>query len=208
MVHLHIRVFGSIANPHVPPLYISDKLLAREITYETIGKGLTKVLKEKKKLIWPSFPIKCGSFDLANFNHAIKESENMEALRLHTFLKRKFDPHKVANNITTMVKLKPYNHEDNDFEDLLQLSKSFEQAFDWAKVNLSPENFERFRELRNERLAIIPLQLLKIKDKPTPSVTFNSEGPSSRTVSQVNTEKIPNTGKAQEIENIVESSRK
>ena len=68
----------------------------------------------------------------------------MEALQLHTLPKRKFDLEKVAYDITTTVKLKPYNHEDNYFEDLLQSAKSFEQAFEWAKVNLSPKKFERF----------------------------------------------------------------
>lgn len=115
----YIRDFCSTSDPHVLPLYVYNKLLAREIAHQTVGKDLTKVLKENKKLLWHSFPIKCGSFALANFNHAIKESINMEALRLHTLLKRQFDPDKVSHNITIAVKLKPYNHEDNDFEDLL-----------------------------------------------------------------------------------------
>lgn len=29
----YIRVFGSTVDPHVLPLYVSDKLLAREISY-------------------------------------------------------------------------------------------------------------------------------------------------------------------------------
>ena len=132
----------------------------------------------------------------------------MEALGLHTLPKIKFNLDKVAHNIITAVKLNPKNHEDNDFEDLLQSAKSFEQAFEWAKVNLSLEKFERFREFRNERLEVIPMHVLKIKDKPTPSVIVNSEGPSSRIVSQVNTEKTLDMGKAQEIDNIIESSRK
>ena len=122
--------------------------------------------------------------------------------------KRQFDPDKVAHNITTAVKCKPYNHEDNDFEDLLQSANSFKKAFEWAKTNLSPEFFERFPEFRNERLEVIPMHLLKIEDKPTPSVNINSEGPSSRTVSQVNTEKTPDTGKSKETYNTTESSRK
>ena len=32
-IFTYIRVFGSQANPHVLPLYIPDKLLAREIAY-------------------------------------------------------------------------------------------------------------------------------------------------------------------------------
>ena len=54
----YIRVFGSTVNPHVLPLYVSDKLLAMEFTYQTIGKDLTKVLKENKKLLWSPFLVK------------------------------------------------------------------------------------------------------------------------------------------------------
>ena len=48
----YVRVFGSTAPPHVLPLYIPDKLLAREISYQTCGEGgLTKYLKDKNKAI-------------------------------------------------------------------------------------------------------------------------------------------------------------
>ena len=88
----YIRVFGSTADPHVLPLYVSDKLLAREIAYQTVGKGLTKVLKDGKNSLWPTFPIKCDSFTLANFVHATKESTEMEALRIYTFSYKAIQP--------------------------------------------------------------------------------------------------------------------
>lgn len=90
---------------------------------------------------------------MENFNHAIKESVSMERLRLHTLPKRQFDPNEVAYN--------------------------FEQSFEWERVNLSPGDFGNLQEFRNRRLEIILIHLLKIEDKPTPSVTVNSEGPSS-----------------------------
>jgi len=50
----YVRVFGSTASAHVLPLYILDKLLAREIAYQTCREGgLNKDLKDKKKAIWP-----------------------------------------------------------------------------------------------------------------------------------------------------------
>ena len=43
----YVRVFGSFASPHVLPLYVPDKLIAREISYQTCGDGgLTKELKD------------------------------------------------------------------------------------------------------------------------------------------------------------------
>lgn len=173
-----------------------------------MGKGLTKLLKENKKLLWPYFPIRCGSFSLTNFNHAIKESISLESLRLHTMPKMQFDLNKIAYNITIVVKIKPYNHEANDFEDLLQSAESFKQSFEWARKNLSPEYFESFQEFRNKKPKIIMLHLLKIEDKPTPSVTVNGEGPNSHIKSQVDTRKALDTRKAQDSENIAKSSRK
>ena len=84
-------------------------------------------MKESKKLLWSSFPIRCGSFSLENFNHAIKELVSLESLRFHTLPRRQFDQDKIAYNITTTIKIKPYNDEANDFEDLLQSAQSFEQ---------------------------------------------------------------------------------
>ena len=38
----YIRVFGSQARPHVLPLYIPDKLLAREVAYQINVDGVTQ----------------------------------------------------------------------------------------------------------------------------------------------------------------------
>ena len=56
----YVRIYGSPIAPHVLPLYVPSKLLAREVSYQTVGNGLTKSLKEAKKSISPSFPICCG----------------------------------------------------------------------------------------------------------------------------------------------------
>lgn len=67
----YVRVLGSSASPHVLPLYVPDKLMAREIAYQTCGEGgLTKYLKDKKKAIWPQFPVAYGAFSLFDVGHA------------------------------------------------------------------------------------------------------------------------------------------
>ena len=176
----YIRVYGSTTDPHALPLYVSNKLLAREIAHQIVRKGLTKTLKDNKKSLWPPFPIRCGSFSLENFNHANKELLNLESLRFHTLPKRQFDPEKVAQNVTIALKVKPFIHEAHEFEDFLQSAESFKQAFDWGKVNLSHGDFERFQEFRNQRLETIQLHFLRTNDKPMPSVNINMEGPNSR----------------------------
>jgi len=35
----YVRVFGSVASPHILPLYVPDKLLAREVAYQTCREG-------------------------------------------------------------------------------------------------------------------------------------------------------------------------
>ena len=45
----YIRIFGSLAKPHVLPLYVPDKLLARELTYQITTKGTSKTLRNSKK---------------------------------------------------------------------------------------------------------------------------------------------------------------
>jgi len=69
----YIRIFGSEAFPHVLPMYVSDKLMAREIAYPAVGNGLTKTLREMKKSLWPKFPLQCVSFTLLIYGHAYKE---------------------------------------------------------------------------------------------------------------------------------------
>ena len=77
----YIRVFGSTVPAHVLPLYIPDKLLAQEIAYQTCSEGgLTKDLKNKKKAIWPQFPVTCGAFSLFDVGHAFGEVENVTCL--------------------------------------------------------------------------------------------------------------------------------
>lgn len=52
----YIRVFGSTTRPHVLPLYIPDKLLARELAYQITTAGTSKTLRTSKKHLWPIFP--------------------------------------------------------------------------------------------------------------------------------------------------------
>ena len=69
----YIRDFWSIIALHVLPYYVLDKLLAREIAYQTMGDGITKTLKEQKKSIWPTFLVQCGAFTLHDYGHVTKE---------------------------------------------------------------------------------------------------------------------------------------
>lgn len=67
VIFTYVQVYGSLEPPRVIPLYVPDKLLAREVAYHTIGDGLTKTLNESKKSLWPAFPLQCGVCELHDF---------------------------------------------------------------------------------------------------------------------------------------------
>lgn len=112
-----IIVFGSIEAPQVLPYYVRDKLLTREIPYQIAGDGLTKALKEMKIYFWPTFPLQCSSFILHDYGNVTKEIENITSLKLATIAGQQFDPNKVANDFTTMVKIGHFTNEEDPFGD-------------------------------------------------------------------------------------------
>ncbi len=74
------------------PLYVPDKLTAREIAYHTyrIG-GMSRELKNSKKTIWPQFLVIYEAFALFDLGHAFKEVDNMLSLHLLKFQGRQYD---------------------------------------------------------------------------------------------------------------------
>ena len=84
----YIRLFSSLANPHVLPLYIPDKLLARELAHHITVEGMSRTLRDSKKHICLTFPLQCGAFTLHDFKHEEKEAEKLKLLKLATIPKR------------------------------------------------------------------------------------------------------------------------
>lgn len=75
--------------------------------------------------MWPIFPIRCGIFNLHDYKHAEKEVKKIQMLNLSTIQNRKYDPRKVAYNVTAQAKLSKFNHEVDDFVDLFASAKIF-----------------------------------------------------------------------------------
>ena len=113
----YVRVFGSITDPHVLPLYIVDKLLAKEVAYQIMEKGMSRNLKDSKKQLWPPFPLRCGTYSLHDFKHAEKEADKTKDLSLAVIPKRQYGPNKVAFNFTTQIKVNKFLHEKDEFDD-------------------------------------------------------------------------------------------
>ena len=66
---------------------------------------MSRNLKESKNQMWPTFPLRCGTYSLHDFKHAKKEVEKIKILKLAVIPKRQYDPKAVAYNFTTQVKL-------------------------------------------------------------------------------------------------------
>jgi hypothetical protein len=47
----YIRIFGCVATPHLLPRYVPNKLVLREITYQTMSKGITRALIQNSKKV-------------------------------------------------------------------------------------------------------------------------------------------------------------
>jgi hypothetical protein len=53
--YTYIRVYGNSKAPHLLPKYVPDRLLIWEISYQTMGTGITSLLSGSSKNIWPTF---------------------------------------------------------------------------------------------------------------------------------------------------------
>lgn len=158
----YVRVFGSDDRPHVLPLYISDKLLAREIAYQLTSAGVTKTLKNSKKQIWPPFPLRCGIYTLHDYKHAKKEAEKINILNLGTLPNRRFDPNKVVYNVLEQEKLTKIEHKKDELDDLFSSAKLLFQVQAIAKMRYHNDRLVEFNKLREQRLQTLPLDLLAI----------------------------------------------
>ena len=140
----YIRVFGSIFDPHVLPLYVPDKLLAQEISYQLTEKGMSRCLKNSKKLMWPTFSFNCGTYTLNDFKHAEKEVLKIRDLKLAIVPGRQYDPDKVAFDFTTLVQIAKFEHEADDFDYLFVSIEKFSQVYDLAKSKFQAEDMNKF----------------------------------------------------------------
>jgi len=61
----YIIFYGNIGSPHILSIYVPDRLLIREIAYQTMEIDITYVLSGRIKKLWPTFPINIGRYTLS-----------------------------------------------------------------------------------------------------------------------------------------------
>jgi hypothetical protein len=92
----YIRVFGSSISPHSLPRFLPNRLVCREVAYQTVAGGIIKELKSAQKNVWLTFPIHVGIFTLLDFSHSKVEAMSLEDVKLVDIEFKKHDPHNIV----------------------------------------------------------------------------------------------------------------
>jgi len=124
----YVRLFGSLTEPHVLTLYVPDKYLVQELAYQFTVEGTSRTLRDSKKHMWPTFPLRCKIYTLHDYKHAEKKTDKIEMLNLATIPNRQYDPRQIIYNITSQDKLAKFDHKVDDFDDLFPSPKSLFQV--------------------------------------------------------------------------------
>jgi hypothetical protein len=94
----YIKVFGCSVPPHALPRFLPDRLVCREVAYQTVTRGISKELKAAQKKVWPTFPIQVGMFSLLDFGHSKVEAATLNDVKLVDIEFKRHDPHKIVEN--------------------------------------------------------------------------------------------------------------
>jgi len=74
------------------------------------------------------------SLDLDNYNHDLLEVKQIEDMQLPAIPPRQYNPKKVILDFTTQVKIIPFSHEPDDFDDLFETCESYRQVEHLAQI--------------------------------------------------------------------------
>ena len=152
----YILVFGSLTHPHVFPLFVPDKLLAKEISYQTVGQGLTKIIRDATKTVQPCFPIPCGTYILENFKNSLLEIEQLKVLCFPLVPNQYFDPNGVAKDVTSRLKLKPFSNKPDKFDYLFEIVPEYSIVERLAPDRLTPDELINFKQYHHKRITHLP----------------------------------------------------
>jgi hypothetical protein len=164
----YIRVFGCSVPPHALPKFLPDRLVCREVSYQTVTGGINKELKVAQKKVWPTFPLWVGMFSLLDFGHSKVEAAALEDVKLVNIEFKRHDPHIIMDNHLAQYNMKRYVHENSPHDEVFRGVKSYEEVMNRVQ-NLSPDqqaNFFSFQRHRRNNLLKI-LQGESVATSPT-----------------------------------------
>jgi hypothetical protein len=66
----YIIFYGCFSSSHDLPRFFTNRIIYREVAYQTVYVGITKELKVTQKRVWPTYPIQVGEYSLLDLRHA------------------------------------------------------------------------------------------------------------------------------------------
>jgi hypothetical protein len=151
----YIRVFGCSVPPHALPQFLPDRLVCREVVYQTVVGGINKELKATQKKVWPTFPIQVGMFTLLDFGHSKVEVAALEDVKLVDIEFKKHDPHKIVENHLAQFNMKWYMHENSPYDEIFRGVRSYEEVQDRFQT-LPPDQQVGFLSFQKHRRNSLP----------------------------------------------------
>jgi hypothetical protein len=151
----YIRVFGCSVPPHALPKFLPDRLVCREVSYQTVMGGIGKELKAAQKKVWPTFPLQVGKFSLLNFGHSKVEATTLEDVKLVDIEFKRHDPYQIVENHLAQCNMKIYMHEDSPYDDVFKGVRSYEEVQDKVQT-LPPDQQASFLTFQRHRRSSFP----------------------------------------------------
>jgi hypothetical protein len=142
--YTYVRRHGATWLPHFFPKYVPNKLLAKEVTYQTVNKGVVAYLSKKIKIYWPNFPIHISQYSLLNKKHTEKEAKTLKEICLCTGDNKGNDPQNVVYDHLKAIKLSlQTTHEVKYVEDIFRGALHFEEVLNRLPSDLTIEQLHK-----------------------------------------------------------------
>jgi hypothetical protein len=126
-----------------------DRLVCREVAYQTVTRGIGKELKVAQKKFWLVFPLQVGSFSLLNFGHSKVEVASLEDLKLVDIEFKRHDPYIMENHLA-QCNMKIYMHEYSPYDNIFMGIGSYEEVQGRVQA-LSPNQQASFFTFQKHR---------------------------------------------------------
>jgi len=125
----YIRIYGATKAPHLLPKFVPERLVLREIAYQTILHGFNAYLVKEKLKTFISYSVCIGHYGLNNSVFARMEAHAMLEYGLPEGIFRRHDPHGlVAQHAAQEAILWPYSHDSWEDEEIDKRATSWEEV--------------------------------------------------------------------------------
>jgi hypothetical protein len=147
----YIRVYGCASATHLLPRYIPDKLMIREISYQTVDARIMKLLASNSKRYWPKFPIIVGTHTLLNVSCAKKEEKYIKVFILCMGKDGQHDPKGTIQSHLKLVWLvSPNQHQLDPEEEIFRGYLSFEEVLLRIRNEVGKEAIKLLEETKGK----------------------------------------------------------